>query len=254
MLRRSPLRAFRRTLHLPKGSDAYFGGSAPAAAAAGGLSFGLSDAQLQLQQVARRFATEVMQPAAAEHDRTMAYPHELFRQAWELGLCSMHIPEAYGGIGASVVDGLLVHEELSVACSGMSTAFEANNLAEAPLLVAGTEAQKRKYLGRMTEAPLKAAYCVTEPGGGSDVAGVKTVARKEGDRWVVDGQKMWITNGGVANWYFLLARCDEGFVAFVVDADTPGITPGKKEVMLGQRCSDTRGITFEQVAIPEENV
>ncbi len=104
------------------------------------------------------------------------------------------------------------------------------------------------------------ADCVTEPGAGSDVAGAKTRAEKKGDKWVVNGSKMWITNGGVANWYFLLARTDatqsagSAFTAFIVDANTPGITVGRKEVNMGQRASDTRGITFEDVVVPQENV
>lgn len=224
------------------------------AAADAGVWFDLSPQQKEVQDVARRFAKERMAPLAAKHDETMEYPHELFKEAWELGLINMHIPQAYGGVGAGCLEGLLVHEELSWACSGMSTAFEANNLGQAPLIIAGSDALKKKYLGRMTEEPLKSAYCVTEPSAGSDVAGLKTFATKKGDSWVVNGQKMWITNGGVANWFFLLANSAEGFVGFVVDADTPGITLGKKEINMGQRCSDTRGILFEDVVIPDANV
>lgn len=131
-----------------------------------------------------------------------------------------------------------------------------------PVILAGSDTQKKKYLGRLTEEPLMCAYCVTEPGAGSDVAGIKTRAVKMGDEYVVNGQKMWITNGGKANWYFLLARtnsdpkCPAGkaFTGFIVDADTPGIQIGRKEMNMGQRCSDTRGITFEDVRIPKENV
>merc|ERR1712133_245172 len=122
--------------------------------------------------------------------------------------------------------------------------------------------QKKKYLGRLIEEPLMCAYGVTEPGAGSDVAGVKTKAVKKGDEWVINGQKMWITNGGVANFYFVLARTDpdpkcstsKAFTGFIVDADTPGVTPGRKEINMGQKCSDTRGITFEDVVVPKENV
>lgn len=234
--------------------DEFYGGTSPVAMDPHGLSFGFTEAQMQIRDTTAKFAREKMLPAAAEFDRTMEYPHALFKEAWELGLCNMHIPEKYGGIDSSIVDGLIVHEEMSYACTGMSTAFEGNNLAEAPLLVACNEAQGKKYLGRMIEEPLYAAYCVTEPTGGSDVSGMKTFAKKQGDKWVVNGQKMWITNGGVANWFFLLATSDEGFIAFIVDADTPGIKLGAKEVMLGQRCSDTRGISFEDVVIPAENV
>ena len=137
--------------------------------------------------------------------------------------------------------------------------MEANGLASAPVIIAGSEEQKKKYLGRLTEAPLQAAYCVTEPGAGSDVAGLATSAVKKGDEWVLNGNKMWITNGGVADWFFVLAKTDpskgagSAFTGFIVDGDTPGITRGRKEVNMGQRCSDTRGITFEDVVVPDSN-
>jgi acyl-CoA dehydrogenase len=224
------------------------------AAAANGLSFTLNDSQKTFQETARRFAREVMAPKAAEYDKTMKYPEEIFKQAWELGFCNLHVPASCGGLEAGVLDECVITEELAWACTGMSTAFLANDLGEAPVVLAGTEAQKKKYLGRMTEAPLHCAYAVTEPGAGSDVAGMKTFAEKQGDKWVVNGSKMWITNGGIANWYFLLSKSKDGFVGFIVDRDTPGITPGPKEINMGQRCSDTRGITFENVVIPNENV
>jgi len=170
-----------------------------------------------------------------------------------------HIDAKYGGLGLGVLDCALIGEELAFGCSGISTAAEANTLAEAPLYVGANDAQKKKYLGRMTEEPLMAAYCVTEPGAGSDVANAKTTAVKKGDKWVINGQKMWITNGGKANWYFLLAKTDpnakagKAFTGFIIDANSPGITVGRKEMNLGQRCSDTRGITFEDVVVPDEN-
>ncbi|KPI86132.1 putative Acyl-coenzyme a dehydrogenase [Leptomonas seymouri] len=243
-------------LRMSKSSDAgsFFGATAPTAQSPEGLSFGLTDQQLQFQEAARNFAKEKMIPVAADFDKSMQYPHEVYRVAWELGLTNMHIPAKYGGLGASVMDGLIVHEELAYGCTGMSTAFEGNNLAQTPLLVAGTDAQKKKYLTPMVEEPRLAAYCVTESGGGSDVAAMKTSARKEKDKWVINGSKMWITNGGVADWYFVLTRTDGGFTGFIVDANAPGVSRGDKEVMLGQRCSDTRGITFENVVVPEENV
>ena len=122
----------------------------------------------------------------------------------------------------------LVTEELAYGCTGIQTAAEANGLAQSPLVLAASKEQQKKYLGRMIDEPLMAAYGVTEPGAGSDVAGIKTLAEKKGDKWVINGQKMWITNGGVANWYFVLARTSEGgagssFTGFIVDGDTPGI-------------------------------
>lgn len=218
------------------------------------VGFQLTAAQREFQETARRFAKEKIIPVAATLDQTMEYPTQLFKEAWELGLVNMHVPAECGGLGAGCLDGVIVHEEISYGCCGVGAVFEINSIAAAAVIIAGNDAQKKKYLGRLTEEPLQCAYCVTEPGAGSDVAGLKTFAEKKGDKWVVNGQKMWITNGGVANWYFLLAKSKDGFVSFIVDGDTPGIIRGKKEINLGQRCSDTRGITFENVEIPDENV
>ena len=226
---------------------------------AGGFSLQLSEEQAALQGLARQFAVNDVIPVAAQDDQTMEFPREVFNQAWELGLVNTHIPEAYGGLGLGCLEGCIIGEELAYGCTGIMTAMEANGLAEAPVIIAGTHEQKAKYLGRMTEEPLQAAYGVTEPGAGSDVAGLATTAVKKGDEWVLNGQKMWITNGGVANWYFVLAKTDataktgSAFTGFIVDGDTPGITVGRKEINLGQRCSDTRGITFEDVVVPDAN-
>uniref|UniRef100_A0A8C6UFS7 Medium-chain specific acyl-CoA dehydrogenase, mitochondrial n=1 Tax=Neogobius melanostomus TaxID=47308 RepID=A0A8C6UFS7_9GOBI len=218
--------------------------------------------QKEFQLLARKFAREEIVPAAAMYDRTGEYPFPVIKKAWELGLVNGHIPEEYGGMGLSIFDTCLITEELAFGCTGIQTAIEANSLGQMPVIIAGTDEQKKKYLGRMVEEPLMCAYCVTEPGAGSDVAGLKTKAVKMGDEYVVNGQKMWITNGGKADWYFLLARtnpdpkCPAGkaFTGFIVEADTPGIQIGRKEMNMGQRCSDTRGIVFEDVRIPKENV
>jgi len=236
-----------------------FAASAPALCASHAsnveeMSFQLSPTQKEIQATARKFAQEKIKPAAAELDKTMAYPTELFNEAWNLGLVNLHIPAEYGGCGFGTLDGVVITEELAWGCTGVSTALEANGLAEAPVLVAATDAQKKKYLGRMTEAPLQAAYCVTEPVAGSDVAGIKTFAEKKGNEWVINGSKMWITNGGPANWYFVLCKSKDGFVGFIVDGDSKGITREPKEINMGQRCSDTRGITFQDVVVPEENM
>ncbi|KAJ2753471.1 hypothetical protein GGH94_001552 [Coemansia aciculifera] len=223
------------------------------------LGFQLSEDQLSVQGAARQFVRDVIIPAAPHHDKTGEYPVDIIKQAWELGLVNCHIPTEYGGLGFGVFDSALVSEQLAYGCTGIQTAIEANTLAEAPVILAANDAQKKKYLGRMSEEPLMAAYCVTEPGAGSDVAGAKTTAVKKGDKWVVNGQKMWITNGGKANWYFLLAKTDpaanagKAFTGFIVDGNSPGITVGRKEWNMGQRASDTRGITFEDVEVPDEN-
>uniref|UniRef100_A0AAQ5ZNP3 Medium-chain specific acyl-CoA dehydrogenase, mitochondrial n=1 Tax=Amphiprion ocellaris TaxID=80972 RepID=A0AAQ5ZNP3_AMPOC len=201
-----------------------------------GFSFELTDQQKEFQQLARRFAREEIVPVAAAYDKSGEYPVPLIKKAWELGLVNGHIPQEYGGMGLSIFDSCLITEELAYGCTGVQTAMEANSLGQMPVILAGNDAQKRKYLGRMTEEPLMCAYCVTEPGAGSDVANIKTRAVKVGDEYVVNGQKMWITNGGKANWYFLLARTNpdpkcpasKAFTGFIVEADTPGLTPGRK--------------------------
>jgi acyl-CoA dehydrogenase len=219
------------------------------------IDFSLTEEQVQLQELARKFAREEVIPKAATHDQTGEFPHETVRKAWEIGLMNTHVPTEYGGAGLGVLDGCLITEEFAYGCTGIATAMEANGLAAAPVIVAGNEEQKKDFLGRLTREPLFAAYCVTEPGAGSDVAGIRTSAKRVGDDYVINGEKMWITNASVANWYFLLAYTDpsakhRGMSGFIVPRETPGITVGKKEKNLGQRASDTRGITFEDVKLP----
>ncbi|XP_038000211.1 medium-chain specific acyl-CoA dehydrogenase, mitochondrial isoform X1 [Motacilla alba alba] len=227
-----------------------------------GFSFELTDEQKEFQATARKFAVEEIIPVAAQYDKTGEYPVPLIKRAWELGLMNSHIPESCGGLGLGSFEACLITEELAYGCTGVQTAIEANSLGQMPVIIAGNEHQQKKYLGRMTEEPMMCAYCVTEPGAGSDVAGIKTKAEKKGDEYVINGQKMWITNGGKANWYFLLARTNpdpkapasKAFTGFIVEADSPGIQIGRKEMNMGQRCSDTRGIVFEDVRVPKENV
>ncbi|XP_014778523.1 medium-chain specific acyl-CoA dehydrogenase, mitochondrial [Octopus bimaculoides] len=227
-----------------------------------GVNFLLTEDQKDMQQLARKFAREEIIPVAAHHDKTGEYPWDIIKKVFDIGLINTHIPKEYGGLGLGITDACITTEELAYACTGIQTAIEANSLGQVPVILAGNDAQKKKYLGRMLEELLMCAYCVTEPGAGSDVAGLKTKAVKKGNEYVINGQKMWITNGGVANWYFLLARTDpdpktpagKAFTGFIIDADTPGIIKGRKEWNMGQRASDTRGITFEDVVVPAENV
>ncbi|KAG9020116.1 hypothetical protein FRB95_005052 [Tulasnella sp. JGI-2019a] len=161
------------------------------AAEAPGLSFSLTEEQAGIQDLARKFTRESIVPVAAEYDRTMKYPWDVIKEAHSIGLLNTHVPEAYGGPGLGLFECAMISEELAYGCTGIQTAIEANGLAEAPLIVAGSDAIKKKYLGRMTEEPLVAAYGVTEPGAGSDVAGISTRAVKKGDKWVINGTKMW---------------------------------------------------------------
>ncbi len=185
------------------------------------VDFALTEEQQQLRALAHEFAEKEIAPKAAHHDQTGEFPREICRKAWELGLMNTHVPEAYGGPGLGVLDGCMIAEEIAWGCTGIGTAMEANTLAEAPVIVGGSDEQKRRFLAPMTKEFRLAAYCVTEPQAGSDVQGIKTVARKEGDDYVLKGSKMWITNGSVADWYVVVAYTDpsqryKGMSAFVV--------------------------------------
>ena len=224
------------------------------------MDFSLSQEQRQFKELAQDFARNEIRPVTAHHDETGEFPEAVLRKAWDVGLMNTHIPEEYGGFNLSCLDGVIIGEELAWGCTGIGTAIEANSLAQQPVILGATDALKKKYLAPMAEEFQLCAYGVTEPGAGSDVQGLKTTAVKKGDKWILNGSKMWITNAGVADWYFVVALTDPekkargGMTAFIVEREWPGVTVGKKEWNLGQRCSDTRGITFEDVEVPEENV
>ncbi|XP_057317440.1 medium-chain specific acyl-CoA dehydrogenase, mitochondrial-like [Hydractinia symbiolongicarpus] len=227
-----------------------------------GLSFELNDEQKGIEDLSRKFAREEILPVAAEHDKTGEFPWDIVKKAHAVGLMNGAIPVEYGGMGIDSVSSCIIEEEFAYACTGIGVAIEANGLACAPVNIAANDEQKKEYFGRLISEPLLAAYCVTEPGAGSDVSGIKTKAVQHGDEWVLNGNKMWITGGGLANWYFVLARTDpdpkakagQAFTGFIVDADLPGIIKGRKEWNMGQRASDTRGITFEDVRVSKKNV
>uniref|UniRef100_A0A915A6W9 Medium-chain specific acyl-CoA dehydrogenase, mitochondrial n=1 Tax=Parascaris univalens TaxID=6257 RepID=A0A915A6W9_PARUN len=232
------------------------------AAAATGLNFRFTDEQRELQQTLRKFTKDEVIPVAAHHDETGEFPWGVIKKAHAAGILNGNIPAAYGGLDLDLLSNVIVSEEIAYGCAAMATALLVNDFAETPLILAASEPIKKKFLGRMTEEPLMAAYAVTEPWAGSDVAGVKTKCEKKGDEYVINGSKMWITNAGPASWFFVLCRSDpdpktpisKAFTAFVVDGDTPGITRGKKEMNMGQRASDTRAVTFEDVRVPAENM
>jgi len=227
-----------------------------------GYNFKPTEEQQQYLDMAEQFTKNEIIPTAAQYDASGEYPWEILKKAHAAGLMNLHIPQEYGGMGLGTLDGCLITEKMAYGCTGIMTAIEANGLGSMPIMIAGNEEQKKKYLGMLIDEPVMCAYGVTEPGAGSDVSGVKTRAEKKGDEWVINGQKMWITNGGVASFYFVLARTNpdpkcpssKAFTGFIVDADTPGVSPGRKEKNMGQKCSDTRGITFEDVVVKKENV
>jgi acyl-CoA dehydrogenase len=222
------------------------------------VDFTLTDEQKALREMARDFAAKEIRPVAWQYDREGTWPQEIIEKAWEVGLMNTHVPEAYGGPEASYLDGCIIEEELSWGCSGIQTSLGANGLASAPVALAGSEATKAKYLGMLTEAPKLASFCLTEPGAGSDVSGMRTRAVRRGDKYVLNGQKCFITNGGHADWFTVYAKTDpeaghRGISAFVVDRDDTVIVD-KKEDKMGQRASNTATITFNDTEVPAANL
>jgi len=222
------------------------------------IDFSLTEEQEQLRALAQEFTDKEIVPRAAHHDANGEFPREICRKAWDLGLMNTHVPEAFGGAGLGVFEGCLIAEEIGRGCTGIGTAMEANTLAEGPIIVGGSDEQKKRILAPMIERLRFASYCVTEPQAGSDVAGMKTVARKVGDDYVLNGSKMWITGASVADWYFVVAYTDpaqkhRGMSAFHVPRESEGIEVGKKEQNMGQRASDTRAVTFHDVKVKSQD-
>jgi acyl-CoA dehydrogenase len=224
------------------------------------MDFSISEEQQRLIDTARKFTREKITPVAQKLDEHGTFPKEICEQGWELGLMNAEVPQDYGGLGLSTLDHVLMLEEINYGCAGVGTTMTANNLAAVPLMLAGSEEQKKKYLGALTEAPIFAAYCCSEPDAGSDVAGMRTTVRKVGDEYVMTGQKRWITNGGYATWYTVFGRIGDvkdrhkGITCFVVPRNTPGVSVGKKEDKLGQRASNTTDVLFEEVKLTKANV
>ena len=222
------------------------------------IGFELTEEQRMVRDLAREFAENEIAPQAAHHDQTGEFPRAICEKAFEVGLLNPGLPEELGGAGMSCLMECIIAEELAAACSGISTAMMVNSLATAPLLVGATPEQKDRWLRPMTEQLRFAAYAVTEPGAGSDVQAIQSTAVKRGEDYVINGSKMWISGAGVADWFFVLAYTRKeagirGMSAFVVPADAEGVTVGKKEDNMGQRASDTRAITFEDVVVPEDH-
>ena len=223
------------------------------------VDFQLSEEQKALVDTARRFTREQIIPIAAACDRDAKFPMDVFERAWEIGLVNTTCPAEYGGPGLGELENAMVSEELAYGCSGIQTSILANVLSLTPIKLAGTEEQKKKYLGMLTDAPIMASYATSEPGAGSDVAGLTTRFTKHGDDYVISGQKCWITNASYARFYVVFATADpatrhKGIAAFIVDRDLPGVRPGKKEDKLGQRASDTAVLHLDEVKVPKENL
>tara|TARA_B000000475_G_scaffold42764_1_gene31952 strand:+ start:198 stop:1349 length:1152 start_codon:yes stop_codon:yes gene_type:complete len=222
------------------------------------VKFGLTEEQEMLIELAKQFADEELIPNAEEWDRNGIFPEDSINNARDLGLLNCTIPQEYGGMGLSFLDEVIINEELGRGDPGFATITGVTMLACHPLIYGGTEEQKKEYLGRVCDGKIS-AYCVTEPGTGSDVKAITTTAVLDGDSYILNGSKMWIGGAGHANWFYVLARTGndqshKSLSGFIVEADSAGLEVGKKEEKMGQRSSDTRSVTFENVMVPKENL
>jgi acyl-CoA dehydrogenase len=229
-----------------------------AIATAGGVSFALTDEQKALRELAHEFAEKEIRPRAAEYDEHSMHPADVIAKAHELGLMNAHLPAEYGGLELANFDGMLIGEELAWGCSGMATSIAANTLGAAPVLIAGTDDQKRRFLGPLVDEPILCSFALTEPNAGSDVSGIRTTAVRHGDEYVLNGSKMFITNAGHAAWLVVFASTDRskghrGLSAFVVPADVGGVVVERHLDKMGQRATDTSAIAFQDVRVPVEN-
>lgn len=223
------------------------------------MDFQLSFEQKEMKEMAMKFARNELIPKAQEYDEKGIFPMEEFKKAWELGLVNTCVPAEYGGAGFSSLDSVVIGEALAYGCMGMNTSFMANDLALLPIAIAGTKEQKEKFLRPFMEEFKVASFCLTEPGNGSDAAGIKTLFKDGGDHWIVNGSKMWITNAGYADQFVVYGTIDpnlkhKGISAIVIPAKTKGVVIGKKEDKMGHRSSDTRSVQFENVQVPKENM
>jgi acyl-CoA dehydrogenase len=222
-----------------------------------GISFALSEEQRALRELAREFAENEIRPVAAEYDERSQHPADVIAKAHEVGLMNPHVPEEYGGAGLSAFDQMLIGEELAWGCSGIATSIVANILGSLPVLLAGTEEQKREWLPPLLDDPVLCSFALTEPEAGSDVSAIATTATRDGDSYVLNGSKMFITNAGHASWFVVFASTDRGaghrgLSAFVVPAGA-GVVVERHLDKMGQRATDTSAVSFQETRVPAEN-
>ena len=223
------------------------------------MDYFLTEEQQMIRDLARQIAEEKVVPVRAELDEKEEFPWEIMKVLAQSDLFGLFIPEEYGGLGKASLELCIAVEEISRACLGVATTYAANALGTFPILLFGTEDQKNKYLPDIAAGKRFVAFGLTEPNAGSDAGGIQTTARLDGNEYVLNGLKQWITNGGEAEIYTVIAITDRskgprGASAFVVEKGTPGFTFGKKEKKLGIRCSATRELVFEDCRVSEENI
>ena len=223
------------------------------------MEYGLTEEQQMIKDLARKITEEKIIPVRAELDEKDEFPSEILNVMARSDLMGLYIPEEYGGFGGGVFDFCLATEEFSKGCIGVSVSFAANALGSGPILMFGSEEQKKKYLPDIASGKKWAAFGLTEPNAGSDAGGVQTTAVLDGNEYVLNGTKQWITNGGEADVYTIVAMTDKskgsrGASIFIVEKGTPGFSFGKKENKMGIRCSATRELIFENCRVPKENL
>jgi alkylation response protein AidB-like acyl-CoA dehydrogenase len=223
------------------------------------VSFELSAEQQELVEKTRDFADKYIRPVARQYDESCEFPWPVVQKAYDEGVINGAIPKEFGGAGHNAFDGCLASEELGAACSGIGICIDANNLALTPLLVGGSDDLKKKIFGHLIENRGLAAFCLTEPDAGSDAGAVKTTAVRQGDKYVINGNKRFITNGKQAMYHTVFCNTDpgrgaRGMSAIVVPADTPGVIIGRELPKMGQRASCQVEIEYKDVAVPAENV
>ncbi|MBA2446653.1 MAG: acyl-CoA dehydrogenase [Chloroflexi bacterium] len=221
------------------------------------MNFLLTEDQELFRRTVREFAAREIAPVAAEHDEAETYPAENVRKMGELGLMGLTVPTEYGGAGAGAIEYALAMEEVARACAAHSVVLTVNvSLVCEPIYKFGTDEQRERFLPRLTRADIVGSYCLSEPRSGSDARNMETRAERDGDHYILNGTKNWITNGGVAGLYLVYAATDPhgGRIgAFLIEADRPGLRAGAKERKLGIRASSTTQVFLEDCRVPVEN-
>lgn len=223
------------------------------------MDYFLTEEQIMIRDLAKQIAEEKIVPVRRELDEKEQFPWEIMKALAQSDLFGLFIPEEYGGLGKGALELCIAVEELSKACVGVSTTYAANALGTYPILLFGTDEQKKKYLPAIAAGKRLVAFALTEANAGSDAAGIQTTAKREGDDYILNGTKQWITNGGEAEIYTIIAMTDKtkgprGASAFIVEKGTLGFTFGKKEEKMGIRASATTELIFDNCRIPKANL
>lgn len=223
------------------------------------LNLSLSEEEQMIVNQLHEIGKKEIIPQRAHLDKEEKFPHEIIKKLNEAGIPAAQYMAEYGGLGLSGFVGVLISETLAEYCLGVATAFSATKLGALPIEAGGTEEQKKKYISQFASGEKIGAFALTEPGAGSDVPNLRTVAEKKGDRYILNGTKQWISNAGVADVYTVFALTDRskgarGMSCFIVEKDSKGLSFGKLEDKMGIRCSHTRQIILEDVEVPEENL